>query len=103
MDGEWYKLAKPLMASCCDTIRNKILKRFNESSTDLSQLCVQLHRLGDVPWHHLDNVDAMQSFTPSIDWDKDTTQKAFLQHEARLKQKPSTFMARIQLEYELPK
>lgn len=70
MDGEWYKLAKPLMASCCDTIRTKILNRFNESSTDLSQLCVQLHRLGDVPWHHLDNVDAMQSFAPKIEWDK---------------------------------
>lgn len=68
MDGEWYKLATPLMSSCCDTIRSKILSKFRTSDTDLGQLCIQLHRLGDVPWNHTDKADVLRSFQADPSW-----------------------------------
>lgn len=102
MDGEWYKLARPLMSSCCDTIRTNIIGRFQDTQADLSQMCVQLHRIGDVPWQHVDAVDAMQTFVPDPRMSTEAGNQAFQDHLASVKSKPGVLLARIRLEYELP-
>lgn len=102
MDGEWYKLATPLMSSCCDTIRTQILNKFKTSDTDLSQLCIQLHRLGEVPWNNADKADVLANFRSDPSWSQERLRDEVKAHEARFLQTPATFMARIQLEYETP-
>lgn len=102
MDGEWYKLSTTLMTSCCDTIRNRILNKFRQPETDLSQMCVQLHRLGGIAWNHTDKADVLSSFKPDPTWDQDKLKNELLAHENRFLQTPGTFMSRIQFEYEVP-
>ena len=102
MDGEWYKLATPLMNSCCDTIKSKILNKFSTTETDLGALCVQLHRLGEVPWNQADKADVLRSFQSDATWAPERLKDDLRSHEARFLQTPATFMARVQLEYEIP-
>lgn len=102
MDGEWYKLAKPLLTSCCETIRTQILSRM-EPPRDLTQMCVQLHRLGGVDWSHVDGSDVLQTFAPDPQWDSATLRTHMHAHERNFTEKPGSFMARIHLEYEMPR
>lgn len=102
MDNEWYKLARPLMATCCDIIRTKILSKMRMPE-DLSQICLQLHRVGGVDWSHVDKADVLQTFAPNPAWDQATLQAQIRAHEINFTERPATFMARIQLEYEIPK
>ena len=102
MDNEWYKLARPLMATCCDIIRTKILSKMRMPE-DLSQICLQLHRLNGEDWAHVDKADILKTFAPNPSWDAQTLQVQMKAHENNFSEKVCTFMGRINLEYELPK
>ena len=48
IDGEWYKITRPVMSNCCQALRTKVLNRV--STRDLNNFSVQLHRVGRSQW-----------------------------------------------------
>jgi hypothetical protein len=48
INGEWYKITRQVMGTCCQTLRNKVLNRV--STRDLNNFEVQLHRVGRSQW-----------------------------------------------------
>jgi len=42
IDGEWYKLTKQVMSTCCNTLKTKVLNQV--SSRDLNNFFVQMER-----------------------------------------------------------
>lgn len=103
MDDEWYKVSRPLMETCCDTIKNKVLKDITPHEKDLTSLCVQLHRLGGADWSHIDSSDLLQTFVPDPSWDNVTLKANMSGAERNFTEKPGVFLARLHLEYEIPK
>lgn len=101
MDNQWYKITAPLMQTSCDIIRNKVLSRI--ATQDLTTLQVQLSRIGNIDWGHVSGVDTMMTFNPNPSWDTQTYKMHLNAHEKSFTEKPSTFMARIHLEYEIQK
>lgn len=101
MDGQWYKLTEPLFMSSCESIRTNILN--NIATSDLTNMQVQLHRIGGVDWSHISATDTAMSFAPNPTWDSSTRAIHMAAHEKNFTDKPATFMARIQLEYEMQK
>jgi hypothetical protein len=101
MDGQWYKITEPLMQTSCEALRTKVLSKI--ATQDLTQLQVQLHRIGGVEWSHIDDADTLMTFAPNPDWDEETLRTNLHAHERNFTEKPSTFMARIRIEYEMQK
>lgn len=64
-------------------------------------LQVQLHRIGGVDWSHVNGADALMSFNPDPSWDAATMEANIKAHQQNFADKPCTFMARIQLDYEM--
>jgi hypothetical protein len=62
---------------------------------------IQLHRIGGVEWSHVNGADALMSFMPDPTWDPHTLETHIKAHQQSFAEKPCTFMARIQLEYEM--
>jgi len=62
---------------------------------------IQLHRIGGVDWSHVNGADALMSFIPDPTWDAHTLEANIKAHQQSFAEKPCTFMARIQLEYEM--
>lgn len=101
MDGQWYKLTGALMQSSCDIIRSNVLSKI--STSDLTTLQVQLNRLGGQDWSTVNSTDALMTFAPNPAWDEETLRIHTAAHEKNFTEKPATFMARIQLDYEIQK
>ena len=99
MDGQWHKITESLFDSSCETIDNRILAKIQ--TYNLTELSVQLHRIGGVDWSHVNGADALMSFIPDPNWDQQTLESNIKAHEQSFTDKPCTFMARIQLEYEM--
>lgn len=101
LDGEWYKLTRQVMGTCVDTLRTKVLK--NVMTQDLNMFSLQLHRLNAEGWDDLNNgVVALKDYAPLLGASADQVQA---EKEHLLRQfvtKPYTYMARIEIEYELP-
>ena len=70
---------------------------------DFMNMQVQLHRIGGVDWSHVDSTDTMMTFSADPNWDKNTLANNLKAHEYSFTDKPATFMARIELEYEMQK
>jgi hypothetical protein len=101
MDGQWYKITEPLMQTSCEALRTKVLSKI--ATQDLTQLQVQLHRIGGVEWAHVDDADTLMTFVPNPEWDAETLRINLHAHERNFTEKPSTFMARIRIDYEMQK
>lgn len=67
----------------------------------MCSLQIQLHRVGGVDWSHVSGADSLMSFIPDPSWDQQTLEANMKAHEQSFTDKPCTFMARIQLEYEM--
>ena len=97
IDGEWYKLTKQVMSTCCNTLKTKVLNQV--SSRDLNNFFVQIHRVNKGDWSNITTNDEIMSAIP---------------HEVLLRSDPTeltdainsickrdyTFSARIEVEYE---
>ena len=83
IDGEWFKVSKQVLATCCQTLRNKVLSRI--SFNDLNLFQVQLHRTDAKDW--TDPGDMLQEHCDD---------------NASILDKPCSFIARIELTYEIP-
>jgi hypothetical protein len=86
IDGEWFKVSKQVLSSCCATLQSKVLTRV--ACQDLNQLQVQLRRLDAREWTDIGEV--LQEHTTSEG------------HESIL-DKPCSFQARLELTYEIPR
>lgn len=84
LDGEWFKVSKAVLDTCCSTLRSKVLSRI--SFNDLNMFQVQLKRL-----------DAREWTQPS-----DILQEHVRENEESILDRPCSFMARIELTYEIP-
>jgi hypothetical protein len=84
LDGEWFKVAKSVLQTCCATLRNKVLSRI--SFNDLNTFQLQLKRLDTREW--------TQSSDILLEHSRDD--------ESSILDRPCSFMARIELTYEIP-
>lgn len=48
IDNEWYKVQKETFATCCNTLRHKVLSKV--STKNLNDFSVELHRIGTRDW-----------------------------------------------------
>jgi hypothetical protein len=54
-----------------------------------------------VDWSHVNGADALMSFIPDPSWDHQTLEANIKAHEQSFTDRPCSFMASIQLEYEM--
>ena len=82
IDGEWYKVSKTALATCCSTLKAKVLNKipFN----NLLDLKVSLNRLDAKEWTHDSDILA-----------------AAAERNPNIIDSPCSFMARLELTYEL--
>lgn len=101
MDGQWFKLHQPMLQSTCDAIRDQVLSRI--ATKDLTNLQVQLHRIGGADWGDISHTDAAATFSVNPTLDADANRALLAQHRQTLAKNPAMFMARIKLDYEIQK
>lgn len=85
IDGEWFKVSKQVLDTCCQVLQNKVLTKMN--CQDLNQMQVQLKRLDAKEWTDIGDVlsEYMDDHEDSSIFDK-----------------PCSFHARLELTYEIP-
>lgn len=97
IDGEWYKLTKQVMSTCCQTLKTKVLSKV--STRDLNNFTVQIHRVHKNDWSNINANDEIMSAIP---------------HDVIMRAEPNeltaaiqgickrdyTFSARIEVQYE---
>lgn len=100
IDGCWYKLSRQVLMTCCNTLRTKVLSRI--ATRDLNTFSIQLHRLGNENWADLgDGAEFLQDMPQDITWSAEERQAAEAKWmEIQLK-RPCSYLATIELEYEL--
>jgi len=82
IDGEWYKVSKTVLATCCNTLKSKVLNKI--AFNNLMDFNVSLKRLDAKEWTtESDILNEASSKDPDI------------------LQKPCSFMARLEMTYEL--
>ena len=82
IDGEWYKVSKTVLSTCCNTLKSKVLNKI--AFNNLMDFNVSLKRLDAKEWTQDSDVLAEASMkTPNII------------------DKPCSFMARLEMTYEL--
>jgi hypothetical protein len=82
IDGEWYKVSKTVLSTCCNTLKSKVLNKI--AFNNLMDFNVSLKRLDAKEWTHDSDVLAEAS-----------------QKETNILDKPCSFMARLEMTYEL--
>lgn len=98
IDGEWYKVARQVMAMCTQQLRQKVLNKVN--TRDLNNFTVQLHRIGNKDWTAINAHDEFMSAVPNeIIWSED--QEALTKHIGKIMATPYSFSARLELTYEV--
>ena len=98
IDGEWYKVARQVMATCTQQLRTKVLNKVN--TRDLNNFTVQLHRIGNKEWTALNAHDEIMSAVPKeVIWSED--QDLLTKHVGLIMATPYSFSARIEMTYEV--
>ena len=101
IDGEWYKITRQVMGTCCQTLRNKVLNRV--STRDLNNFQVQLHRVGRTQWlsdvssgddHELLSAVPHQIIAGGDQSAISSSVQAVLDH-------PRSFLKRLEVQYEV--
>lgn len=85
IDGEWFKISKQVLDTCCQVLQTKVLTKMN--CQDLNQMQVQLKRLDAKEWTDIGDV-----LTEYMDDHDDSS----------IMDKPCSFHARLELTYEIP-
>ena len=101
IDGEWYKITRQVLSTCCSTIRAKVLNKV--FTQDMNMFSVQLHRLDANAWDDLGNGTlALSTFAPSANWTPDEHEKHKEHHLRQFVTSPYQYVARLELEYKVP-
>ena len=101
IDGEWYKLTRQVLSTCCSTLRQKVLSKV--LTHDLNMFSLQLHRLDANAWDDLgDGSVPLQSFVTNPTWSPDELDLHKEHHLRQFVTTPYQYVARIELEYKVP-
>ena len=83
IDGEWYKVSKTVLSTCCNTLKQKVLNKI--SFNNLMDFQVQLKRIDAKDW--TDESDVLNEHATLM--------------QSQIIDKPCSYMARLELTYEL--
>ena len=72
-------------------------------SKDLTNMAVQISRVGAVDWGTCEEGDTMMTFAKNPAWTKAEEEINFKAHQKNFLDRPCTFMARIHLVYDIEK
>lgn len=97
IDGEWYKLTKQVMSTCCNTLKTKVLSKV--STRDLNNFNVQIHRIHKNDWSNISTNDEIMSALPHDVITRSDPQELTNAIQGIIK-RDYTFSARIEVEYE---
>lgn len=101
LEGNWYKISRPVLKTCCDTLRQKVLSKMQ--TQDLNTLSVQIHRINATGWEDLgDGSLAMKNFKLKAGCSLEEEEEAKRKHLRQFTSTPYSYMARIKIKYELP-
>ena len=97
IDGEWYKITKQVMGTCCATLRSKVLSKV--STRDLNNFSVQIHRIGNKDWNNITANDEITSTVPDhvISLGEEAT-STYIQNVMK---RQYSWTARLELQYEV--
>ena len=98
IDGEWYKITRQVMSTCCATLRSQVLSKV--SSRDLNNFSVQIHRIGNKEWNDIKANDELLSLIPDHIMDSGDQVQISAAVKGILKRQFS-FTARMELQYEV--
>ena len=97
IDGEWYKIAKQVMSTCCGILRTKVLNKV--STRDLNNFAIQIHRLGHKDWVGFTQHDELMSHIPeAVELSGDATKIS--EHLNALQKRPHSYSVRLEVQYE---
>lgn len=97
MDNEWYKLARPLMTSCCTRVQKDVLDKLGQNS--INKFVVEAHQVGGMPFNHLDACDIPPLTGVDMFADPTTQRRAVDLHVKTVTQKPCYITLRLALKY----
>jgi hypothetical protein len=101
MDGQWIKLTRQVMNECCKTLRTQVLGRMK--TEDMNLFSFQLHRLGAETWDDLgDGTVPLQNFRIKAKWTPDEVEMEKKHHLQQFMTNKYQYMARLEVEYEVP-
>jgi len=98
IDGEWYKITKQVMGTCCSTLRTKVLSKV--STRDLNNFSVQIHRIGNKDWTNITAHDEIVSAIPDHIINQNS-EEAISAHIQSIMKRQYSFTARIEMQYEV--
>jgi len=98
IDGEWYKITKQVMGTCCSTLRTKVLSKV--STRDLNNFSVQIHRIGNKDWNTITANDEIISAIPDHIINLNS-EEAIGTHIQAIMKRQYSFTARIEMQYEV--
>jgi len=98
IDGEWYKITKQVMGTCCATLRTKVLSKV--STRDLNNFSVQIHRIGNKDWNNITANDEIISTIPDNILNQNS-EEAISAHIQNIMKRQYSFTARIEMQYEV--
>ena len=100
IDNEWFKVTRQVLAACCQTLRAKVLSKI--ASNDLTTWQVQLERLYAESWDDINDVHVpLSGFVANPSWTPEELQKAQALHMQKFLSTPFSYMARMQIKYEV--
>lgn len=100
IDNEWFKVTRQVLAACCQTLRTKVLNKI--ASNDLNTFQIQLERLGAEGWDDINDVHVpLHDFLADPLRTPDENEKVKRTHVERFLSTPFSYMARIQVKYEV--
>lgn len=95
-----YKISRQVLAVSCQTLRAQVLNKV--ASNDLNLFQVQLFRLNSQGWDDINDVSLpLQNFMPDPTWTAERTDLERRAHVERFLSTPYSYMARIQIKYEI--
>ena len=99
IDGEWYKITKQVFATCCSTLRNKVLNRV--TTRDLNSFSVQINRIGRDDWtQNISSNDEIMSLVPTNILFGNNEQ-AITQEVTGILKKVCTYSALLEITYDI--
>jgi len=99
IDGQYYKVTRQVLATCCDTLRKSVLSKMQ--THDLNLFSLQLHRLNAAGWDDFGDA-ALQDFQAKAKWTEAELEAQKEHHLRQFVTTPYRYTARLQIEYEVP-
>lgn len=100
IDEQWHKVSRQVLSTCCNMIRNKVLSRV--STTDLNNFSIQLLPLNGLGWADFGSGSEIVNHMPiNTQWTHSEIEKAETTFAELQKQKVCSYMARLEIEYEI--